>query len=152
MPNVLPRLSVPSLCPPTAGTTGPSRGLKQRAGCRRAGKPATWCAPARLAAASTPSRSSECRDGHRTGGSRPQGFPPWGDGANPHPGAMLQQEFPLVFHIKALSGRKHPDPEGWHLPIQGGTQAYWCGAGVEGVVQRVPLPGTLSGAPVAFPS
>lgn len=153
MPNVLPRLGMPSLCPPTAGTTGPSHGLKQKAGCRRAGRPATWCAPARLAAASTPSHSSECRDCHRMeGGPGPGGVPPWGDGANPHPGVMLLQEFPLVVHIKALMGRKHPDPEGWHPLIHGGTQAYWCGAGAEGLVRRVPLPGILSGAPVAFPS
>lgn len=54
------------------------------------------------------------------GGSRPRGFPPWGDRANPHAEVMLQREFPLAVHIKALLGRKHPDPEGRHPLIHGG--------------------------------
>lgn len=119
---------VPSLCPPTAGTTGPSHGLKRRAGCRRAGRRGTWCAPARPAAASTPSRSSECRDGQKTvgmakkqSGCCPRGVPPWGDGENPHPWG------------DPSSSHQSPDPEGRHLPIQGGDPGVlvwsWGGGG-----------------------
>lgn len=119
----------PRVSPPTGGTMGPSRGPRRRAGCRRAERPATWCAPARPAAASTPSRSSEWPNGRRV---------EWGgchgtrSGGGTHPGGMLQQEPPAC---SCPDGWEHPCPGGWHPHTHtpcGGPQASWRGAGVGG--------------------
>lgn len=60
-------------------------------------------------------------------GAAPGGSHPGEMGRIPTLGAIL------VVHIKAQIPRDGTSRS------EGGTQAFWCGAGAEGVVQRVPL-------------
>lgn len=119
-----------SLCvPPTGGTMGPSRGPRRRAGCRRAERPATWCAPARPAAASTPSRSSEWPNGRRVElGGGGVGCHGTRSGGGTHPGGMPQQEPPSCgrAHVPGDGTPTHPPRGGRRHP---GAVLGWVGGG-----------------------